>query len=78
AGIADLPDDAQAVAAGYIVETDIEEMPRTIASPFQLSGIAPRRAGNGPAVGAHTDDILGEAGFTADDIARLRADGAIG
>lgn len=30
-----------------------------------------------PALGAHTDPVLGELGFTATDIAQIRADGAI-
>ncbi|MEZ5856783.1 MAG: CoA transferase [Hyphomicrobiaceae bacterium] len=76
ARIADLPGDQQAVAAGYIVETDIAEMPRTIASPFQLSDVTPRRPGPGPSVGAHTDEVLTEAGFSPNEIANLRASGA--
>ena len=30
-----------------------------------------------PALGAHTDDALGAAGFSPDDIAALHADGAV-
>ena len=44
----DIPDDAQAVAARAVVETDIPEMPRTLAAPFQLGHVAPRRAGPRP------------------------------
>ncbi len=76
ARIADLPDDQQAVAAGYVVETDIAEMPRTIASPFQLSDVTPRRPGPGPDVGGQTDEVLAEAGFSPKEIANLRASGA--
>jgi crotonobetainyl-CoA:carnitine CoA-transferase CaiB-like acyl-CoA transferase len=31
-----------------------------------------------PGLGEHTDAVLGELGFTADEIARLRDEGAIG
>lgn len=72
----DLPSDRQAVAAKAVVETDIAEMPRTIASPFDLAGLAPRRAGPAPAVGEHTDVVLREAGFSGDEIAALKRSGA--
>ena len=74
---ADLADDAQAAAAGIVVETDIAELPRTIAAPFQLAGVAPRRAGAGPGLGADSDAVLAEAGFTREEIAALRAAGAV-
>jgi formyl-CoA transferase len=72
----DIPTDAQAVAAKAVVETTIPEMPRTIAAPFDIAGLSPRRAGRGPAVGEHTDTVLAEAGFSADEIAALKATGA--
>ncbi len=31
-----------------------------------------------PGLGQHTDAVLGELGFAADDVAALRSDGAIG
>ena len=31
-----------------------------------------------PGLGEHTDAVLGELGVTPDELARLRADGAIG
>jgi formyl-CoA transferase len=76
ARIADLPADPQAAAARIIVETDVAEMPRTIASPFRISGMEPRRAGPGPAVGEHTDAVLTEAGLSVAEIAALKASGA--
>lgn len=72
----DIPTDAQAVAAKAIVETDIPEMPRTVAAPFDLGGLAPRRAGAAPDVGQHTDEVLAEAGFSSSEIAALKASGA--
>jgi formyl-CoA transferase len=74
----DLPDDVQAVAAKAVVATDIAEMPRTIASPFEIAGITPRVATAGPSVGQHTDDVLAEAGLSAQEITALRESGATG
>jgi crotonobetainyl-CoA:carnitine CoA-transferase CaiB-like acyl-CoA transferase len=72
----DIPTDAQAVAAKAIVETDIPEMPRTIAAPFDLDGLSPRRPGPAPGVGEHTDAVLAEAWFSAAEIKALKASGA--
>jgi formyl-CoA transferase len=72
----DLPNDEQAVAAGAIVEADNPEMPRTIAAPFQIAGVAARKAGPGPDLGQHTSDVLREAGFSDAEIAALKASGA--
>ncbi len=50
----------------------------TIASPFHLDGetkVAPTRA---PSVGQHTDVVLQEAGYSPDDLARLRGLGVFG
>jgi len=74
--IEDIPGDEQAVAAGAVVESADPEMPRTLAAPFRLGGVAPQPAGKAPALGQHTDEILGEAGFEAEEIARLRQCGA--
>lgn len=76
--VQDLPGDQQAVAAQAVVATEIGEMPRTIAAPFQIDGIAPRMAGPGPGVGADTDAVLAEAGFGKAEIAALKASGAAG
>ena len=50
----------------------------TISSPFHLDGetkVAPRRA---PSVGQHTDAVLREAGYSAQEIGRLRGLGVLG
>jgi crotonobetainyl-CoA:carnitine CoA-transferase CaiB-like acyl-CoA transferase len=74
----DVPDDEQAVANGTIVPTTVEEMPRSISAPIRLSfAPQPAAAGPGPAHGAHTDDILGELGYSADEIDQLRVAGAV-
>ena len=76
ARVEDIPNDEQAVAAGAIVETDNPEMPRTIAAPFQIAGVAARKAGPGPALGQHTAEILRETGLSPEEIAALKASGA--
>jgi crotonobetainyl-CoA:carnitine CoA-transferase CaiB-like acyl-CoA transferase len=46
--------------------------------PFRLSALSPRPSGPAPGPGEHTDQVLGAAGYTAEQLARLRAAGAIG
>ena len=45
--------------------------PRFTATPAQL-------AGEPPAIGAHTEEILAALGFDPDRIAELRTDGTVG
>jgi formyl-CoA transferase len=73
----DVPDDLQAVACGAIVETAIPEMPRTLSNPIRVSFAEQRIAHPAPALGQHSEEILREAGLSADDIAGLRASGAM-
>jgi len=72
----DIAEDAQAVAGGAVVATDIPEMPLTLAAPFRVGTAEPRRPGAGPALGQHTDVILREAGLSENEIAALKASGA--
>lgn len=74
----DLVEDAQAVAAGAIVAAANGEMPRTLAAPFALADVPLAPPGPGPALGAHSEAILREAGVGDDDIAALKASGALG
>jgi crotonobetainyl-CoA:carnitine CoA-transferase CaiB-like acyl-CoA transferase len=73
----DFIDDEQAVAAGILVETANPELPRTIAAPFSISGVEVPPARPGPALGAHSADVLREAGLGAEEIAALAAVGAL-
>ena len=75
----EVPDDEQAVANGAVVPTPLPDMPRTLSAPIRLS-FAPQPAdpGPGPGHGEHTDEVLGELGYDAAEIDRLRQAGALG
>ena len=75
----DVPDDEQAVANGAVVPSQLPDMPRTLSAPIRLS-FAPQPAGPGPGPGhgEHTDAVLGELGYDAAEIDRLRQAGALG
>ena len=65
-------DDVQMRHAGALVPF-ADGKGLTVAAPFHIDGInkiAPRRA---PSIGQHNDAVLQEAGYSTDDIARLRA-----
>jgi formyl-CoA transferase len=73
----DAADDAQMRAIGALVPFD-EDKTLTISSPFHIDGapkVPPRRA---PAIGQHTEDVLREAGYSADEVGRLRSLGVLG
>ena len=74
----DLVEDEQAAAAGIIVPTTHTEMQRTLATPFSLSDVPLPPPGPGPSLGAHSDEILCEAGLSPEEIADMRASGALG
>lgn len=74
----DVARDVQAVHAGAIVETANPAMPRTLAVPFTLADVALPPARPGPELGADSAAVLAEAGVPPDDIAALKAAGAIG
>jgi formyl-CoA transferase len=60
-GLRDLPHDPQLDANGTFVDTGDRELPRTIASPLSLAGVAQRRPRRAPRLGADSDEILREA-----------------
>jgi formyl-CoA transferase len=70
-------DDPQMRASGALVPfADGQNM--TVAAPFHVAGVtkvAPRRA---PDLGQHSEEVLAQLGFSADDIGRMRAAGVIG
>jgi len=72
----DIPDDPQAVACGAVVSTAIPDMPRTLSNPIRLGFAEQRVAHPAPSLGQHSSDILREAGFSAEEIEKLRTSGA--
>ena len=83
APVQDLPDviaDPQAEALG-IFQPVIDEANgfefRTVGVPFRIHGADIAVRGPAPAVGEHGREVLLEAGFAADEVARLEADGVI-
>ena len=51
---------------------------RQVASPYKFSRSRPVYKHAGVALGAHTEEVLAEAGYTEVEIQELRADGALG
>ena len=49
----------------------------TVSSPFQLEGVIKAGPVRAPAVGQHSETVLREAGYSADEIARLIALGVL-
>jgi crotonobetainyl-CoA:carnitine CoA-transferase CaiB-like acyl-CoA transferase len=48
-----------------------------VGPPVKLSATPARARSRPPALGEHTDEILGEIGYTREEIERLRAAGAV-
>src|SRR6202050_215609 len=49
----------------------------TIASPIQVHGVAKAAAKRGPTIGEHNQQVLEQLGFSAAEVAALRASGAV-
>jgi crotonobetainyl-CoA:carnitine CoA-transferase CaiB-like acyl-CoA transferase len=73
--IEDLLDDPHLAARGALVELDDDQHTRVVRTPVRLrdetGAERPVQLGPPPALGEHTDTALADAGFTADEIARL-------
>jgi len=65
-------------ATGTIVEVDHPTRGKylTVGNPIKLSD-SPADVKRSPLLGEHTDEILGEIGFSKDDIEAAKADGAV-
>jgi formyl-CoA transferase len=71
--------DPQVLARDMVVDTDHPVLGRlrTLGSPIKMSATPLDVSRRAPQLGEHTDQVLGESGFSAADIAALRAAGAI-
>ncbi len=71
--------DPQALANNYMIDADHPEWGKTreVGFPWDFSGTPASWRKPAPKLGEHTDEILVEAGFSKEDIARLRESGAI-
>jgi crotonobetainyl-CoA:carnitine CoA-transferase CaiB-like acyl-CoA transferase len=72
----DVMDDAQMQAIGALVPFS-DGKTLTVSSPFHVDGeakVAPRYA---PSVGQHSEDVLRQAGYSADEIGQLRKLGVL-
>ncbi len=65
-------------ASGTVVEVDHPERGKylTVGNPIKLSD-SPTVVTRSPLLGEHTDEVLGQLGFSAEDVDALRAAGAI-
>jgi crotonobetainyl-CoA:carnitine CoA-transferase CaiB-like acyl-CoA transferase len=73
----DITHDQQARHAGAIVPL-ADGSGLTISSPFNIDGVMKRAPGPAPGVGEHSDAILAEAGYSAEDIRQLRELNVVG
>jgi crotonobetainyl-CoA:carnitine CoA-transferase CaiB-like acyl-CoA transferase len=73
-------EDAHIRAAGLLADRDYPGLPRPAPlapTPVDLSETPGRYRERAPMLGEHTDAILAELGYGAEDIGRLRADGVV-
>lgn len=80
--IYDIPEmlaDPHMVARGFVVEQPhpIVGTLRTLACPLHLSDTPATYRRYPPLLGEHTDEVLGELGYSAEDVAKLREEGAV-
>jgi formyl-CoA transferase len=71
-------DDPQVRATDIVVPLQGDgRLTETISSPITIRGLQKVPARRAPELGEHTDEVLAELGFRTDEIAGLRAEGAI-
>jgi crotonobetainyl-CoA:carnitine CoA-transferase CaiB-like acyl-CoA transferase len=78
--VAEVFDDPQVKAQNMVIEVDqgLRGIVRMVGFPVKLSDTPARLRYPSPELGAHTDEVLAEAGLSQGEIASLRAKGSIG
>jgi crotonobetainyl-CoA:carnitine CoA-transferase CaiB-like acyl-CoA transferase len=71
-------DDPQVIANGYLAPHPTHPTARLACAPMQFDDEQTTIRRAAPGIGEHTDEVLAEAGFSADEIAALRGVGAAG
>lgn len=74
---ADIETDPQVAAMGTIVTVGGERTYRTVRTPALYGSWRADHAHGAPGIGAHTDAVLAELGYSAAEVATLRAAGAV-
>jgi len=76
--VGEAADDVQLAAIGGVTEFEYDGLPvKSVTTPFTMSKTPPRFDGVPPRLGADTDAVLAELGYTAAEIVTLKANGAI-
>jgi crotonobetainyl-CoA:carnitine CoA-transferase CaiB-like acyl-CoA transferase len=77
----DLVDDPKVTERASLIELDGTHT-RVLANPIRFDSAPGDRASHAstppPDLGAHTETVLGEAGFSEDDVCALRAESVLG
>jgi crotonobetainyl-CoA:carnitine CoA-transferase CaiB-like acyl-CoA transferase len=77
--IAELAADPQAEAIGIFPTIEHPDGDfRTVGTPMRIAGVEIRPRGPAPALGADTETILGDLGYSGDEVAALAAAGVVG
>jgi len=76
---ADVPEDRTFADAGGVIPATGEGVPadRTIGTPVFMKGEEKAEVRPAPSIGQHNDEVLAEVGYSAEEIAELRAEGVL-